>query len=40
MTTQNPQPMLKTSYISSSETSPRSWISAKTGGTGRGASIS
>ena len=33
---QKPQPMLKTSCISSSENSPRSWIRSKTGGTGSG----
>ena len=39
-TQQKPQPMLKTSYISSSATSPSSRISSKTGGTGSGSSIS
>ena len=35
-----PQPMLKTSYISSSETSPSSAISSNTGGTSSGSEIS
>ena len=33
---QKPQPMLKTSCISSSEVPERSWISSKIGGTGSG----
>ena len=36
----NPQPMLKTSYISSSATSPSSAIRSKTGGAASGSAIS